>query len=120
MPDKHISSIMQTVHSIHPSASVEETVNEMSSQGTDAILIKQGEEYIGIFTRADLIKLLEKNADPAGVSVSKVMSKPIFSLDAATTFEEARKKMVEKNIRHYSVTQNGKIVGIISIMDLEL
>jgi hypothetical protein len=60
MPDTYISKVMQQPHSIHSSANVEESSNEMSSQGTDALFIKQAEEYIDIFTKADLIKLLKK------------------------------------------------------------
>ena len=110
---------MRPPHSIHPSANVEESANEMSSQGAGALLIKQSEEYIGIFTKTDLIKLLEKNMNPAEVTVSSIMSKPILSLDAKTTVDEARNKMLEKNIRHYAVTQNKNINGVISIKDLD-
>jgi len=119
MSDNYISELMQPPHSIHPSANVEESANEMSSQGADALLIKQAEEYIGIFTRADLIKLLEKNINPAEVTVSSIMSKPILALDVKTTADEARQKMQEKNIRHYAVTQDEKIVGVISFKDLD-
>ena len=110
---------MRPPHSIHPSANVEESANEMSSQGAGALLIKQSEEYIGIFTKTDLIKLLEKNMNPAEVTVSSIMSKPILSLDAKTTVDEARNKMLEKNTRHYAVTQNKNIIGVISIKDLD-
>ena len=75
---------MQSILSIHPDASVEKAVQKIALQGTDAILIKQKEEYTGIFTKTDLIKLLEKN------------------------------------IRQYAVTQNGKIAGLISFKDLDL
>lgn len=119
MSDKYISELMQPPDSIHPSANVEESANKMSSQGADALLIKQSEEYIGIFTKADLIKLLEKNMNPAEVTVSSIMSKPILCLDAKTTVYEALNKMREKNIRHYAVTQNKKIIGLISIKDLD-
>ena len=108
MPDKSIPDIMHAVVSIHPEASVEEAVQKMSSQGEDAIFINKMEEYIGIFTKTDLIKLLEKNMNPAEVTVSSIMSKPILSLDTQTTSDEARKKMQEKNIRHYAVAQNKK------------
>ncbi len=60
MPDRPILEIMHAVLSIHPDASVEEAVQKMSSQGMEAILIKQEEEYTGIFTKIDLINLLEK------------------------------------------------------------
>ena len=84
MPDSQILEIMQSILSIHPDASVEKAVQKIALQGTDAILIKQKEEYTGIFTKTDLIKLLEKN------------------------------------IRQYAVTQNGKIAGLISFKDLDL
>ena len=119
MSDKQILEIMQTVHSVHSDTNVEEAVQKMSSQRVDVLLIKDLGEYTGIFTKADLIKLLEKNIDPAKVSVSTVMSKPILSLDANTSVEKARQKMVENKLRHYAVTQNGKIVGLISIMEMD-
>ncbi len=119
MSDKQILEIMQTVHSVHPDTNVEEAVQKMSSQRVDVLLIKDLGEYTGIFTKADLINLLEKNIDPAEVNVSTFMSKPILSLDASTSEEETRKRMVEKNIRQYAVTQNGKIAGLISIKDLD-
>lgn len=119
MDDKYISEIMQPPHSIHSSANVAESVSKMSSQKSDAILIKQDDEYIGIFTKTDLIKLLEKNIDPAKFTVSTVMSKPILSLDAKTTVKEAWEKMLENKIRNYAVTQDKKIIGLISTKDMD-
>jgi signal-transduction protein with cAMP-binding, CBS, and nucleotidyltransferase domain len=119
MSGNYISELMQPPHSIHPSANVEESANEMSSQGADALFIKQEEEYIGIFTKADLNKLLKKNMQPSDVTVSSIMSKPILSLNAKITADEALQKMRKKNIRHYAVTQNKNIVGLISIKDLD-
>ncbi len=118
MSKKTILEIMQGVHSIHPDVSVEKAIQMMSSQAIDALLIKQEEDYTGIFTKTDLIKILEKNINPAEVSVSTIMSKPILSLDEFTPIEEAREKMIEKNIRHFAVTQKGKIIGLISIKDI--
>lgn len=60
MSKKHISEVMQPPHSISFSANVEEAVREMSSIETDALLIRQNEEYSGIFTKTDLIKILKK------------------------------------------------------------
>jgi CBS domain-containing protein len=119
MSDKQILDYMQTVNSIHPDASVEEAVQKMSSEGKDVLFIKQENEYTGIFTKTDLIKLLEKNINPAEVSVSTVMSKSILSIDASASVKEVRERMIEKKLRHYAVTQNGNIVGVISILDMD-
>jgi signal-transduction protein with cAMP-binding, CBS, and nucleotidyltransferase domain len=119
MIDTQILEIMQTVDSIHPDASVEEAIQKMSSMGRDALLIEQMGEYTGIFTKTDLIKLLEKNLNPAKVNVSTVMSKPVLSLDGSTTVKNALNKMVENKLRHYAVTQDEKIVGLISFMEMD-
>jgi CBS domain-containing protein len=73
MTATQILKIMQTVDSIHPDASVEEAMQKMPSRGRDALLIEEMGEYTGIFTKTDLIKLLEKNINPAKVDGSTVM-----------------------------------------------
>jgi signal-transduction protein with cAMP-binding, CBS, and nucleotidyltransferase domain len=102
MSANSISALMQPPHSIHPPVNFEESANEMSSQGTDALHIKQGEEYVSIFTKADLNKVQEKNINPAEVTVSSIMSKSFLSLDVKTTSDETRQKMQKKylTLRH--------------------
>ena len=73
MTETQILKIMQTVDSIHPDASLEEAIQKMYSRGRDALLIEEMGEYTGIFTKTNLIKLLEKNINPAKVDVSTVM-----------------------------------------------
>jgi signal-transduction protein with cAMP-binding, CBS, and nucleotidyltransferase domain len=90
MSDNSISALMQPPHSMHPSANVEESANEMSSQGTDALRIKQADEYIGISTKVDLNKVQEKNINPTEVTVPGIMSKLILSLDVKITSNETR------------------------------
>jgi CBS domain-containing protein len=60
MSENYISALMQPPYSIHPSVNVEESANIMLSQVVDALLIKQAKKYIGIFTKADLVKVLKK------------------------------------------------------------
>jgi hypothetical protein len=71
-------------------------------------LIKKAEEYIGIFTRADLIKLLEKIINSAEVTVPSIISKPILVFDVKTTADEVQLKM-QKNIFHYAASHNKKM-----------
>lgn len=71
--DNYIPEFMQPPHSINPSANVEESANKMSLLDAETLLIKQAEEYINIFTKTDLIKLLEKNKNPSEVIASSIM-----------------------------------------------
>ena len=89
MSDNYISEIMQPPHSIDSSANVDESSNEMSSQGADTLFIKKAVEYIGIFTKADLIKLLKKY---------KLYRGHRFRHNVQTTTNEARQKMKKKHL----------------------
>ena len=71
---------MQSILSIHPDASVEKAVQKIALQGTDAILIKQKEEYTGIFTKIDLINLLEKILTLPGSTFPLLCQNPFLLL----------------------------------------
>jgi CBS domain-containing protein len=50
--------------------------------------------------------------------VRAVMSSPLLSIDSASSAHEASEKMAEYGIRHLAVSDEGQIVGIISVRDL--
>jgi signal-transduction protein with cAMP-binding, CBS, and nucleotidyltransferase domain len=114
-----IEEIMSPVHHVNSDIPVDEATAYMMSKNTAAILIKSEQgEYIGIFTKTDLIKLLEKEINPASIPISSVMSSPIRCMDQTESHDGAREKMLENNIRHYAVTDGKNIIGMISNKDL--
>ena len=50
--------------------------------------------------------------------VRAVMSRPLLSIDITRSAHEASDKMAEHGIRHLAVTEEGQIVGMISVRDL--
>ena len=80
MSDKQILEIMQAVHSVHPDTNVEEAVQKMSSQRVDVLLIKDLGEYTGIFTKIDLINLLEKILTLPGSTFPLLCQNPFYLL----------------------------------------
>jgi signal-transduction protein with cAMP-binding, CBS, and nucleotidyltransferase domain len=46
------------------------------------------------------------------------MTQPIISLDCHLPVTEANAYMAKKKMRHLAITDNGKIVGMISVRDL--
>ena len=46
------------------------------------------------------------------------MSSPLLGIDVNRTIRDASKAMAEQSVRHLAVTENGKIVGVLSIRDL--
>ncbi|MFT4578309.1 MAG: signal-transduction protein with cAMP-binding, CBS, and nucleotidyltransferase domain [Nitrospinales bacterium] len=119
MTNKIIKEIMSPAHHVNSDVRVDEAITYMLSKDTGAILIKNEQgEYVGIFTKADLIKLLEKELDPTSITISSVMSSPIRCMDQTESHSEARQKMLDNNIRHYAVTDGKHIIGLLSNKDL--
>ena len=81
-----------------------------------SLLVKDQSEYVGIVTKTDFILrvYINETMDPEKDVVLEIMSKPILSVDLDSTMEEARKYMQKNKIGHIGVTENGKIIGILS------
>ena len=52
---------------------------------------------------------------PLSTPVSEIMSQPLYTLDINNHILEASEHMTDKNTRHITVTDQGKVVGIITV-----
>jgi CBS domain-containing protein len=79
------------------------------------VILDDAQKCIGIFTERDAIRVVAQNL-PLDVTVEKVMTKNPFTVNEASTFEEAKKIIKLNKIRHLPVTTTeGKLVGLISV-----
>jgi signal-transduction protein with cAMP-binding, CBS, and nucleotidyltransferase domain len=109
-----------SVISIGPDATVQETAQFMNEKNIGSVLVKENYNYIGIVTETDLSrKVLGGGMNPKVTLVTEVMTpQPIITLDCHQPVTEANAYMAKKKIRHLPVTDEGKIVGMISVKDL--
>jgi CBS domain-containing protein len=74
---------------------------------------------VGIFSETDVTRrAAAEGLDPKKVTIESIMTTPIISLEIKTEPEKANDLMKDKGIRHLPLTENGKIIGIISVRDL--
>ncbi|MCA9421399.1 MAG: CBS domain-containing protein, partial [Nitrospira sp.] len=91
----------------------------MRDNGIGSVIVTSGEEIIGILTDTDLVRrVVAAGADPMRTTVEKIMSAPIVSIEADRTLLDANDLMAKEHIRHLGVTQDGTMVGMISVRDL--
>ena len=116
-----VSKYMCTqIFSISPDRFAYEAVDQMYENKVSAILVKEGEKYIGIITKTDwMFLVLKGECDPKAVKISSVMTKIANTIDENQTIAEACTIIETKKIRHVPVTRNDKIVGMFSVKDLE-
>jgi signal-transduction protein with cAMP-binding, CBS, and nucleotidyltransferase domain len=107
------------VISIDSELTVQEAAQQMHAKNVGSVLVRIYDKYVGILTETDLSrKVVAQKLNPATTMVSSVMTKPILSMDRYMPVKEAEEFMKKKNIRHLAVTEEDKIVGILSVKDL--
>lgn len=121
--DQHqeeIGSYMSSpVIAIDSTSSIQAAVELMETKNVGSILVNENGEPVGIVTERDITrKVIGKNMDTKTTPVSAVMSQPIHTLEGSQAITEANQFMAEHKIRHLAVTEQGKIVGMLSVKDL--
>lgn len=100
-------------------ATVEEAAQAMQLHNIGSLFIKDGEEFVGIVTQTDFSqKIVSKGLETETTPVSEIMTSPMFTMDRYSTIEEANAFMRKHKIGHLGVTDDDKIVGILSISNL--
>ena len=116
-----VSKYMSTqIFSISPDRFAYEAVDQMYENKVSALLVKEGEKYIGIITKTDwMFLVLKGECDPKAMKISTVMTKISNTIDENQTITEVCNIIETKKIRHVPVTRNDEIVGMFSVKDLE-
>ncbi len=103
---------------IDSEASVQEAAILMEKSHVGSLIIEKHGDDVGILTEKELTqKVLAKGVDPEKLKVSEVMS-PVQSMDRYMPIEEANQYMHKNRIRHLAITDDDKIVGMLSVKDL--
>ena len=104
---------------ISPEATLVEAAAMMRDTRVGAILVAEHGAFVGIISEADLVrKVMAAQRDPVRERVRSVMSSPVITIEQDRSAHDASDLMAEKGIRHLAVTEDGQIVGIVTVRDL--
>jgi CBS domain-containing protein len=104
---------------ISPEATLAEAAAMMRDTRVGAILVGEHGAFVGIISEADLVrKAMASQVDPTQARVRSVMSSPVITIEQDRSAHDASDLMAEKGIRHLAVTEDGRIVGIVTVRDL--
>ena len=105
---------------VGPACPVQEVLRLMSQQRVGAVLVVGGENRIlGIFTERDFLRQAAES--PPGWRqrpVADWMTRDLHTIDPDTGWEDAVARMETERVRHLPVTENGKVIGIVSARQL--
>lgn len=107
------------VFSIDHNSTVQEAAQYMRVSNVGSLLIKEFDDFVGIVTETDLTrKVVGGGLNPETTPISKIMTQPVQSMDRFLPIEEANQFMHKNKIRHLAISEDEKIVGMLSVKDL--
>ena len=104
--------------SVNTETTVFQVAKMMEQGGIGAVLVKKDDHLVGIITDRDYATKIVSNNLPSDTSVEKIMSSPLITINFDESISAAAYRMTDKKIRKLPVTDNGKIIGLITSTDL--
>ena len=100
-------------------SNAQEAAVEMHAMNVGSLLVKKGEDYIGIVSESDFTrKVVAAGLDAERTKVTDIMTSPILTMESCTPVEDAENFMARNKVRHIGVTEADRIVGMLSVKDL--
>lgn len=107
------------VITVDESASAMEAARLMAEKRIGSLVVANDGNSVGIVTESDFIKkVVAKGLDASDLVVQDVMSRPLLTASVETGVRDVVVMMREKGIRRLPLTQNGRVVGIVTVSDL--
>ena len=107
------------IFSVEPGTSVYEAVKVLSEKNIGALLVMEHGKLKGILSERDYArKVVLKDRKSKETLASEIMTEKVITVSPADSIELCMATMSDKKIRHLPVTDNEKVVGIISIGDV--
>ena len=108
-----------SVVSVSIDTSVLEAIGTMSEANIGAVVVMHEGNAVGIFTERDYLrKIALKGRSSDDTVMSEVMSSPLITAEPDESTKDAMETMTECRCRHLIITQDEKMVGIVSLGDL--
>jgi CBS domain-containing protein len=113
---EHLSPDIRTVQQ---DATLREAGHLMEKWKTGSLLVTDNESYVGFITDSILAReVVAKGLDPFRTTVHASMRTPLIAIEGHRPLIDAVRMMKEHATRHLAVTQDGDIIGVISVSNL--
>ena len=107
------------IFSVTPNTMVIDAIRMMNEKKVGALLVMEGDKLAGILSERDYTrKVILNNRHSDETMVSEIMTAEVKTVNPSQTVDECMIIMSDYHIRHMPVVQDGKPVGILSIMDV--
>lgn len=106
--------------SIQPDRTVQDAADALKEHGIGAILVREnGGDVLGVLSERDIVRGLAAQKEKVlDKKVTELMTSTVVTCSPLDTVDEIMELMTQKRVRHIPVTEDGALLGIISIGDV--
>ena len=109
----------RNVNTMDYRASVLKASRVMTKSRRGYVVVLKGGKPVGILTDSDLLeRVISKNKNPAKIKIRDIMSTPLITINPNTDIVDISKKMRKNVIKRLPVLSKGKLVGIVTHVEL--
>lgn len=107
------------IRSVQQDATLQDAGRLMQKWKTGSLLVTDARTYVGVITDSALAReVVAKGVDPKTTSVAACMRAPLVSIEGDRPIIEAVRLMKDRATRHVAVTQDGQIIGVMSVSNI--
>jgi len=107
------------IFAVRPDATVFDALKVMAEKNTGAMLVMDGNKVVGILSERDCVRKVDLEGRSAKTAkVSEIMTSKVLYVEISQSLDECMAIMIDKNIRHLPVYEEGKLVGLLSVRDV--
>jgi CBS domain-containing protein len=101
-----------------PDAALSDVATTMISMACGSVLAFDGQELVGVITLRDVVRAALQEPDITRVQVKKYMTTQPWVVSPGWSVKDIAARMINHNVEHVPVVEDGEVVGILSSFDL--
>ncbi len=106
------------VWSVGSDASVFDALKLMADKNAGAVMVIDGGKVMGILSERDCVRRVDLMGRTShDTQVKDIMTTKVLYVEGGQSLDECVAIMIDKNIRHLPVYDDGKLTGLISVRD---
>jgi len=107
------------LYSVTPDTMVFDAIKLMAEVKVGALLVLEDEQLVGIVSERDYArKIILESRSSRDTPVRDVMTNVVLTVTPEQSIDECLVLMSKHHIRHLPVAENGKPIGMLSVMDV--
>ena len=115
----NIGGVMRTkLVTARPDESAADAIRRMLTSGIGSVIVIEDNAPVGMFTERDVLRLAGEGTDFETIPVRRAMTGRPLTIAADDDILAASQMMAERKLRHLPVTEDGNLVGIVSMRDV--